>query len=128
MRRAITTLGLVGLLLMGSMTSASAAVQNWSGNVSSGGTFAHFSRARTSTMEVWVAVTSAEAKVQLITCDSRKANIGVTRRIATQGAAGMGSGTKNQKFCMAIARSVPADTNGWLAGPGITYMTGRIEY
>lgn len=114
MRRAITTLGLIAVLLMGSMTSASAAVQNWSGNVSSGGTFAHFSRARTSTMEVWVAVTSAEAKVQLITCDSRKANIGVTRRIATQGQQGWGQGPRTRSSAwLSRALSLQIRMGGW---------------
>ena len=107
---------------------AEAALDNWSGKVSSGGSFEHFSKARSSTMEVWVAVTSVPAKVQLITCDSRKSNIGVTRHIQTHKAAGMGAGTKNQRFCMALARSVPADTNGILPGSGQTLLSGRIEY
>lgn len=128
MRRAITTLGLVGLLLMGSMTSASAYVQSWSGDVSSGGSFTHFATERYSSIEVWVAVTSVAAKVQLISCDGQRSNVGVTRHIQKNGAAGMGGSTKNKRFCMALARSVPANTNGVLTGNGWTTLSGRIEF
>lgn len=128
MRKIIVTFGLVAALLMGTSVPASAAVQNWQGTVDSGGSFTHFTTQRVSSMEVWVAVTSVAAKVQLITCDRHKSNIGVTRHIQRNGAAGMGAATSNKRFCMALARSVPANTNGWLPGNGWTVLSGRIEF
>lgn len=135
MRKSLITLGLVATLLMGPSAAAQPTAlgwqpmtQNWQGRVDSGGSFERFTRERFSIIEVWVAVTSVAAKVQLITCDRHQSNIGVTRHIQTNRAAGMGASTRNKHFCMALARSVPANTNGWLPGNGTTLLTGRVEF
>lgn len=135
MRRTFIVLGLVAALLVGPSASAQTTphnwlpmTQNWQGRVDSGGSFTRFTNERFSIIEVWVAVTSVAAKVQLITCDRHQSNIGVTRHIQTNRAAGMGTATRNKHFCMALARSVPANTNGILPGNGTTVLTGRVEF
>jgi len=125
MRKVFLSAAVAAVFVFGAASSGQAGVtENWSGNVPNSGSFEHFTKARASgNAEVWVAVTgSQQAKVQLITCDSKKSNIGSTRNIRPGESAGMGSSTANKRFCMALARPVPA------GGSGTTLLSGRIEF
>jgi hypothetical protein len=107
---------------------ASAAKDNWSGTVDSGGAIKYFQTKRTSTQRVRnTNTTSVTLGLGLIGCNNITTIAGDTQ-VSPNGSVLWGDNTANVCFRQAIHRWYAADTNGWLPGNGVTDVTGIIYY
>lgn len=108
---------------------ASAAADNWSGEVDSGGKLKYFSTQRVTSGTVSVYVRNGPVGgvgVQLIGCADLQV-VGGEKRIY-EGRSNKWESLGRKCFRMGMKRWLTADTNGILPGNGVTDVSGSVTY